>query len=69
MTKYGVCAKFVTKLRKDGEELLREAGEQQLSLHTKSVRKAAYPEFEKKVFTFCEIARSLNLPVTQCLIR
>ena len=69
MSRFNVSHRFVRRLKKEGDELLRKADSQKLSLNTKSIRQTLYPEVENKVFEFCEIARGLRLPVTQDLIR
>ena len=64
MTRFNVSSRLVTKLKKEGDELLEKAEKQVLSLKTKSLRSAMYPEVENKVYEFCEIARRLRLSVT-----
>lgn len=59
----------MTKLKKEGAELLRQADEQQFSHSTKSIRKSMHLEVEEKVQKFCEIVRGLKMPLTQDLIR
>lgn len=68
-TKYGVSARFVAKLKKEGAELLRKVDTQQLSIATKSIRQLLHPDVEGKVHQFCQIARSLKMALTQDLIR
>lgn len=64
-TKFGVLHRFLSKLRKEGDELLRKADEEQISLHAKSIYRSHHPDIETKVYHFCEIAKQAKIPVTR----
>ncbi len=69
MYKFGASSRLVTKLKREGAAMLKEAEKNGHSSQSKSLRRGQYPEIEEMVYRFIELARSCKIPVTQITIK
>lgn len=64
MRVYGIGRRTVTKLRKNGDDIIRRAELGTNSLSSKSSKSALYPSIETKLYEFVTFCRASKLPVT-----
>lgn len=69
MKKYNVSKRFVTKLRKDGDELAKKAGKSNHSLKAKSFRRSLFPDIEEAVLKHCVQRRADGYNVVQDTVK